>query len=451
MKALRYLATTSAVGFIAVAAFAQSGGGRGGPQGQGGESRGGQPTEAMLEACSAKVSGESCSSTGADGESISGTCRGPEDRPLACVPEGGPGGERGGGGRGGRQGGGPGGGGEQSLAGLVKLDSTQAYTLGVLCELDTSAMNDQLSEISQATWDCVQGQRTLVANAIPNHGTGPFPNAGNRNRITSQTVSFKTTVQPVAYDTPGFPVKVPGYALNGIKFDPGTAGRCDSDAASLSDCDLGRGTGEWTIEALGQDTFDFGDDDNHAHVQPTGSYHYHGIPTGMLSAANRDGKEMQLIGWAADGFPMYARLGLDEGAALYSAPRPMRSSYRIKAAPDAGRPDPALFPMGAFSQDYEFVEGLGDLDECNGRFGITPEFPDGIYHYYATDTYPFVQRCVKGSAASAPERARGGRGQRGQRGEGGRGGRGGRGGEEGGRGGGGGGRGGGGLQELQEI
>ena len=40
--------------------------------------------------------------------------------------------------------------------------------------------------------------------------------------------------------------------------------------------------------------------------------------------------------------------------------------------------------------------GSGDLDECNGRVGVTPEFPDGIYHYYATDTYPFFQRCVKG-------------------------------------------------------
>jgi hypothetical protein len=40
--------------------------------------------------------------------------------------------------------------------------------------------------------------------------------------------------------------------------------------------------------------------------------------------------------------------------------------------------------------------GSGDLDECNGRMGVTPEFPDGIYHYYATDSYPFFQRCVKG-------------------------------------------------------
>ena len=36
------------------------------------------------------------------------------------------------------------------------------------------------------------------------------------------------------------------------------------------------------------------------------------------------------------------------------------------------------------------------LDECNGRHGVTPEFPKSIYHYYATDSYPYLQRCVKG-------------------------------------------------------
>ena len=47
------------------------------------------------------------------------------------------------------------------------------------------------------------------------------------------------------------------------------------------------------------------------------------------------------------------------------------------------------------------MAGSGDLDECNGRVGVTPEFPGGIYHYYATDTYPYFQRCVKGAVASA--------------------------------------------------
>jgi hypothetical protein len=56
--------------------------------------------------------------------------------------------------------------------------------------------------------------------------------------------------------------------------------------------------------------------------------------------------------------------------------------------------------MGTFLQDYEYVAGSGDLDECNGRTGVTPEFPKGIYHYMVTDTWPYVHRCVKGTATA---------------------------------------------------
>jgi hypothetical protein len=49
---------------------------------------------------------------------------------------------------------------------------------------------------------------------------------------------------------------------------------------------------------------------------------------------------------------------------------------------------------------------LGDLDECNGRIGATPEFPQGIYHYYATDSYPYLQRCVKGKVEGKVEISR---------------------------------------------
>jgi YHYH protein len=82
-----------------------------------------------------------------------------------------------------------------------------------------------------------------------------------------------------------------------------------------------------------------------------------------------------------------------------SAIKVMTASWQKKAVPDAGRPAVAIFPMGTFTQDYEYVAGSGDLDECNGRMGVTPEFPGGTYHYYVTDTYPYVQRCVKGQLA----------------------------------------------------
>src|SRR5690606_24265126 len=72
----------------------------------------------------------------------------------------------------------------------------------------------------------------------------------------------------------------------------------------------------------------------------------------------------------------------------------LRSSYRLKAGPRQGGPGGA--PDGTFVQDWEYVEGLGDLDACNGRSGATPEFPGGTYHYVLTDAFPVVPRCWHG-------------------------------------------------------
>ena len=79
-----------------------------------------------------------------------------------------------------------------------------------------------------------------------------------------------------------------------------------------------------------------------------------------------------------------------------SALKVIKASWRLKTTPDANRPATSLYAMGTFAEDFEYAAGSGDLDECNGRTGVTPEFPKGIYHYYATDTYPYLQRCVKG-------------------------------------------------------
>ena len=143
--------------------------------------------------------------------------------------------------------------------------------------------------------------------------------------------------------------------------------------------------------------FDFGIDLNHAHVQPTGEYHYHDMPEKLIDKLNK-GQTMTLVGWAADGFPMYARYGYSKANDANSSIKVLTSSYRLKLTPDAGRPAVSLYPLGTFRQDYEYVEGLGDLDECNGRAGVTPEFPTGIYYYAITDSYPYIQRCVKGTA-----------------------------------------------------
>jgi len=125
-----------------------------------------------------------------------------------------------------------------------------------------------------------------------------------------------------------------------------------------------------------------------------------------------DNDGMTLIGWASDGFPIYARYGYANPKDSQSQLKALTTSYQLKSQPDENRPNTLTailggpnatnninkpIPMGAFTQDYEYVEGLGDLDECNGIFGVTPEFPDGIYYYVVTDSFPFFTRCLKGN------------------------------------------------------
>ena len=268
-------------------------------------------------------------------------------------------------------------------------------TAGVQCNYSYSAFNSTASVNATSTsrWSCTSSSRVLTANGLPDHDVGTFPNSNNPNPISSQSVSATYTLSPTPTSTSSSTgMAATGYLLNGVKIDASTAGSCNDSGSS---CSLIGTVGKWSIEALGQSSFNFGTDSSNAHVQPNGAYHHHGMPEGFVAKLGK-GMAMTLVGWAADGFPIYARYGYTVAADATSAVKVIKGSYQLKATPDTSRPATSLYAMGTFKQDYEYIAGSGDLDECNGRTGVTPEFPGGIYHYYATDTYPFMQRCVKG-------------------------------------------------------
>ena len=60
----------------------------------------------------------------------------------------------------------------------------------------------------------------------------------------------------------------------------------------------------------------------------------------------------------------------------------MKSGYELKQNV-SNRPDFSSYPLGFFVEDYVYTSS-GDLDEHNGRFCVTPDFPNGIYAYFAT-------------------------------------------------------------------
>jgi len=217
-------------------------------------------------------------------------------------------------------------------------------------------------------------QRIIRANGIPNHATGRFPNPGNPNSIEPQDYLFRMPLHPTT--NAGFtPVERQpiGVALNGVVFDPGTAEYWNNDPSS-----------GWRKEGIVKGRGTLGMDRNMAHVQPNGAYHYHGVPTGLVEQLSGSGRK--LIGYAADGFPIYTQEKDD------------RSSYRLKSGnrPGGGQGPGGRYD-GTYTQDFEFVAGIGSLDEANGRTGIAPEYPEGTYFYVATEEFPFYPRQLKGT------------------------------------------------------
>jgi hypothetical protein len=226
------------------------------------------------------------------------------------------------------------------------------------------------------------GVRTIESNGLPDHETGEFPNSANPNSISPQVQRFEFPADPEAAARKTF-FNLPqpfGVAINGIVIDPYAAEFFEGDR-------------DWQYEARGG--IPLGIDDWLAHVQPDGTYHYHGIPD--LYLTNEEGRHGPLFGWAGDGFPIYLRSGYVEAENPSSGVTVLASSYRLREGERDGGPGGPY--DGTFVQDYEYVPGSGDLDECNGRFGITPQFPGGTYYYVLTDDFPFIPRCFVGTLA----------------------------------------------------
>jgi uncharacterized protein (TIGR03437 family) len=114
-----------------------------------------------------------------------------------------------------------------------------------------------------------------------------------------------------------------------------------------------------------------------------------------------------ILGWSYDGYPIYGPYGYSDPADPSSAIKRIKSSFRLRdmtqrtSLPDWALPVhpgvaqqlpsslygpdvSATYPLGRYAEDYDFVGGLGDLDQYNGRFAVTPEFPKGTYAYYVT-------------------------------------------------------------------
>lgn len=232
------------------------------------------------------------------------------------------------------------------------------------------------------------GLRRIRSNGLPNHATGAFPNANNPNSISAQSYDYSLPVSPSRNTTVNvYSIPQPfGIAVNGVLFDPLAAEYYNND----------RNSG-WNYNALGTGV-NLGLDDNEAHVQPTGAYHYHGIPEGLADSVARKGHS-PLVGWAGDGFPIYLNRGYKRPRNTSSGLKRLTSSYQLKSGTRPSGPGGVY--NGDFVEDYEYVTDSGDLDAANGRFQKTPEFPAGTYCYILTTDYPVIPRAFRADLATS--------------------------------------------------
>jgi len=266
----------------------------------------------------------------------------------------------------------------------------------------------------------------VSTNGIPTYPTGPFQD-GNPSQAQTQNGIFRFPLKAVKNE--GTPVKTTmgniGLFINGVAlFDP-------RDGVSWSNAQqrvlggpiMGKGDGIWNRDAIVAERVGFDCSKGHPAM---GNYHHHQNPSAFkldkkviydvcslydaegLYTIN-PGVHSPLIGFAYDGFPVYGAYGLKNSNGTGGLVR-MQSGYRLRSISTRthyadgtdvtdGPPVNTTFPLGYFNEDYEFFSHPGEedyLDVHNGRFCITPEYPNGTYAYFCTvdeqwnSAYPYA-------------------------------------------------------------
>ncbi len=286
--------------------------------------------------------------------------------------------------------------------------------------VDAVLANTQAVQYS-ATWSYITTQ------GIPAYITGPFLD-GNPSLASAQNAIFKFPLNPV--QNTGTPTNTTGgnigVFINGVAFfDYRDGVSWQNSTNSLKGGPLGgMGDGVWNRDAVVGERLGFDCSKGHPAM---GNYHHHQNPSAFKLDLNvistvcnlydADGlyaidstQHSPLIGFAYDGFPVYGAYAYQNANGTGSIVR-MKSSYQLRsittrttyANGNTVTPGPAVsatYQLGYFREDYEYIPTTVStpdyLDENNGRFCITPEYPAGIYCYFATvdaiwnSAYPYL-------------------------------------------------------------
>lgn len=219
-----------------------------------------------------------------------------------------------------------------------------------------------------------------------------------------------------------------GYFVDGVSmFDTQDGQKWTGSSESPA------GTGYWYRDAYVNEGASF--DPANAHQPGSGQHHYHASPVALRhllgdhveydattktysESAAPVTKHSPILGWVRDGHPIYGPYAYANPNDAGSGVRRMTSGYQLRnglrntdnlaatgrgslpawatrrynvAANQAGPGVSGTYPLGRYMEDNAYLGDLGftqgvdfDLDEFNGRFGVTPEFPGGTYAYFVS-------------------------------------------------------------------
>jgi hypothetical protein len=232
----------------------------------------------------------------------------------------------------------------------------------------------------------------VEASGVPTYIVGPFPD-GNPAVPSDQNWVLRIPRQPVDA-APGSETAT-GLGQIGVWIN-GVVVYNAKDARSYQNRDI------WHQNAVVVEADGF--DAALGHPSPgrvdrlMGTYHHHQRPVSLLAQIGDDGvSHSAVVGFGFDGYPIHGPYGFANPDGSGGVVR-IRSSYQLRsitlrdtlpdgtalALADHGPAVSATYPLGYYIEDFEYVAGLGDLDEHNGRFAVTPAYPAGIYTYYTT-------------------------------------------------------------------
>jgi hypothetical protein len=230
----------------------------------------------------------------------------------------------------------------------------------------------------------------IQATGIPDYDVGPFNGNPNIPANDHATFDIPRNPQPATGTHTPTGLGAIGVLVNGVDF------------FNMSDANSYQNKGVWHNNAGVVEAPSF--DAANAHPQQQGVYHNHENPVSLEVEIGASSTNPMVIGFAIDGYPImngYASLtpgGPIEKLVSGYQLRTYTSNIRGNGGPNVS----TQYPAGYFEEDYQYVAsqtlpaGQYELDQYNGAFVYTPQFPNGTYAYFATTdssgnpAYPYL-------------------------------------------------------------